>query len=120
MAYCVKLLTNREPKPKYKEDIELKKLVHEERMKEIVDDDIEFSTEIFEDSLKAVMKKHNKYDFIIKSGISLKEALYKLYDMVWGSERIPSVWRITTIIQHYKGKGPLDDLNNQRNLHTKM
>ena len=65
------------------------------------------------------MKKHNKYDFIIKSGISLKEALYKLYDMVWGSERIPSVWRITTIIQQYKGKGPLDDLNNQRNLHTK-
>ena len=34
LAYWVKLLTNREPKPKFKEDIELKKLVHEERMRE--------------------------------------------------------------------------------------
>ena len=58
LAHCVKLLTNREPKPKFKEDIELKKLVHEERRREIVEDEIEFSTEIFENSLKAVKVKH--------------------------------------------------------------
>ena len=41
----------------YGSDIELKKLVHVERMREIEEDDIEFSTEIFKNSLKAVKVK---------------------------------------------------------------
>ena len=39
LAYCVKLLTNRDPKVKFKEGIELKVQIHEERMKEILDSD---------------------------------------------------------------------------------
>ena len=120
LAYCVKLLTNREPKDKFKDDIELKKRVHEVRMEEIVKDDIELSQDMFENSLKAVKKKGKKYDFITKSGKSIKEAVYNLYENVWDKEGIPSMWRNTTIIQLYKGKGPLEDLNSQRNIHTKL
>ena len=120
LAYCVKLLTNRDPKVKFKEGIELKVQIHEERMKEILDRDLELSKDMFESSLKAVKSKHKKYEFLIKGGNSLKEALYKLYEKVWISENLPSIWDDTTIIQIYKGKGVKEDLNNQRNIHTKL
>ena len=43
LEYCVDLLTNRKPKPGYEEIIEKKKEIHEERMNEIIENDVEFS-----------------------------------------------------------------------------
>ena len=83
------LLTNRAPKEDFKEEVDLKILVHDARMKEILEDDIEFSRDMFDNSLKAVKAKHKKYEFILKSGNSAQESLFKLYGLVWNSENFP-------------------------------
>ena len=44
--YCQYILTNREPKEEFKEDLLLKQMIHEFRMSEVVENDIVFSSEI--------------------------------------------------------------------------
>ena len=98
--YCQDLLTNREPKADYKEDLELKQIIHQVRMVEKVENDIEFSQEIFQTSLDMLKKKNgHKYDFIIKSGESYKAALFTLFKIVWERERKPDIWRNTVLLQ---------------------
>ena len=100
LSYCVDLLTNRRPKPGFEDDLMLTDLIHEKRMSEIVEDDIEFSRTTFENSIKELKKKNsNKYEFILEVGNDFKEALYKLYSLVWDSEDKPDQWRKTMIIQ---------------------
>ena len=41
LSYCVDLLTNRSPKPGFEEDLMLTDLIHEKRMREKVDNDVE-------------------------------------------------------------------------------
>ena len=90
-------------------------------MVEKVDNDIEFSEHLFKTSLKILSKKRgNKYNFIIKSGPSLKSALFKLFKVVWEQEKKPDLWRNTNLIQLFKGRGYRSDMNNMRNLHTKQ
>ena len=96
-------------------------MVHRVRMEEKLENDIEFSQMLFQKSLKMLSSKYgNKYNFIVKSGPSLRAALYNLFRVVWGKERKPDMWRNTILIQLYKGRGPRGDLNNQRNIHTKQ
>ena len=121
LNYCVDLLTNRTAKAGFEEDLRLKDLVHEVRMAEDPEDDIQFSPEIFEKSLKELKKKNkDKYEFVLKSGSDLKLALFKLFNLVWTYEEKPEQWRKTGIIQLYKGKGERDEFGNQRNIHTKV
>ena len=90
-------------------------------MSEKVEDDVEFSRTTFENSLKELKKKNkNKNEFILKGGNDFKEALYKLYGLVWESEDKPDHWRKTMIIQLFKGKGEKNEFSNQRNIHTKL
>ena len=42
-----------------------------------------------------------------------------MYQVVWQSEVIPDLWKKTTLVQAYKGKGPCSDLDNMRHLHIK-
>ena len=49
----------------------------------------------------------------------LKKSLFHLYGLVWDQEAMPEAWQKTNIIQIYKGKGPEEDLDNQRNIHVK-
>ena len=120
LKYCVDLLTNREPKEGFEEIIAMKRNVHKERMKEIIDEEIEFNRKFFDECLEVIKKKrNNKYDFLIKSGNALKEALFCLFKYVWNTEDKPEQWRKTTIIQLHKKKSK-DDLENYRNIHTKM
>ena len=121
LNYCVDLLTNRTAKAGFEEDVRLKDLVHEVRMAEDPEDDIKFSPEIFENSLKELKKKNkDKYEFVLKSGSDLKLALFKLFNLVWTFEEKPEQWRKTGIIQLYKGKGERNEFGNQRNIHTKV
>ena len=121
LSYCVDLLTNRSPKPGFEEDLMLTDLIHEKRMREKVDNDVEFSRTTFENSLKELKKKNkNKNEFILKGGNDFNEALYKLYGLVWESEDKPDQWRKTMIIQLFKGKGEKNEFSNQRNIHTKL
>ena len=58
-AYCVDLLDNRKPKSSYENEIKMKDLIHEIRMKESIEKDIEFSAEMFYKSLD-ILRIRNK------------------------------------------------------------
>ena len=118
--YCQNLLKNREPKQEYKLDLEMKKIIHNVRMAERHDDDLEFTHEKFNEMIKRIRTRcGNKYDFILKAGDSLFNALFKLFEVVWKKEKIPESWRETTIVQIFKGRGLRSDLENIRHIHTK-
>ena len=65
------------------------------------------------------LKHKNKYKFILEGGASLKNVLYNIMQNVWEREKKPKIWRNTNIVQLYKGKGSVNELSNQRNIHTK-
>ena len=120
LKYCVDLLTNRPARDGYKELIQIKKNVHEKRMKEVVENDVEFSEDLF-DKCVAALKKRNpkKYKFICNAGGGLRKALLPLFRYIWTFEDKPDQWRRTTLIQLHKKKSK-EDLNNYRNIHTKI
>ena len=118
VKYCADLLTNRNPKRGFEEDIDLKNLVHDIRMLE--NDNFDLTEEMFEGSLKELsIKKKDKYSFILNGGEDLKKAVFALFKKVWESEIKPESWKKTTIVQLYKGKGDKRSFTNQRNIHTK-
>ena len=103
LKYCEELLTNRDPKEEYREDIQMKNAVHEYRMKEIVENDLQYSEEMFKKSLSIFEKKSkDKYKFILQSGESFKNALNKLYETVWNTERKLDSWRDSVLFQLIK------------------
>ena len=53
------------------------------------------------------------------AGNSLKDLLFRLFKSVWKQERRPDPWKSTTIVQLYKGRGVVEDLNNHMNIHMK-
>ena len=69
--FCKKILTNKNPKAEFEEDLEWKKRVHEVRMSEKIQNDIKYTETMFHNTMKELRKKHrNKYDFIVKGGKS--------------------------------------------------
>ena len=120
VTYVKNLLTNRQPKPEFEEDLFLKKSLHEARMKEeIIDDEPVLTRRRFEatwHTLKATKKE--KYKFIFGAGPDIKEALYALFSVVWRTEKCPEEWDKTKIIQIFKA-GLVEDLDNYRNIHIK-
>ena len=118
--YCKDLLTNKEPKEDFIEDLQWKRRVHEVRMEERLEDEISYSEDMFREAMKSVAKKGGKkYDFILKGGTSLHNALNKLFKVVWEEEKLPDSWRETMIVQIYKGRGLKSDLSNIRHIHTR-
>ena len=99
----------------------MEKIVHEVRTKEVNDNDPVFTHEMFNETLRLIRKKGgNKYDFVLKAGHSLLNALFKLFQVVWNKEVKPESWRETVIVQIPKSKdNPISDLENKRNIHTK-
>ena len=121
LQYCKDLLTNREPKEEFIEDVLLKELVHCARMSESIENDIEeLSIERFNETFKKLTKRPgSKYDFIVKGGQALEAALFKLCQVVWRKEVQPDRWCKSTLIQLYKGKGERNILDNMRHIHSK-
>ena len=98
-----------------------KREVHNARMEERLESDIEYNEEMLKETLRMLKKKSGKkYQFILKSGSSLINALNKLYSVVWKTEKTPEAWRETLIVQAWKGKGDKADLSNIRHLHLKQ
>ena len=59
LQYCVNLLTNRKPKPEYVEVINKKYELHEQRMNEVIFNDLdELSPEMFNSALRHLSSKH--------------------------------------------------------------
>ena len=121
LNYCKDLLTNRDPKPGFEDILLWKYNVHEERMIEYLpNEEPELSLSMFNAALRRLNTKHaDKYAFILKGGQSLLDAVFHLFKLVWSTEKIPSGWRKTSIVQLYKGKGDHTELSNYRNIHTK-
>ena len=120
LQYCVDLLHNRCPNADFEMDMELKKLVHEKRMLDNVDNDIELTEDVFLLSLEQLEAKNkDKYKFIINGGPMLKKAIFSLSKLVWESEQKPDQWCMTKILQIFKGKGNSHEYENHRNIHTK-
>ena len=90
-------------------------------MRENIEDDIEeISIEMFNTALKEVwQKKREKYEFLVKGGSDMKNALFTLFRKVWAEETIPERWTKTTLLQLYKMKGDFQELKNLRNIHLK-
>ena len=70
-------------------------------MKERIVNDIEELPLItFLKTLDMITKKPgNKYNFITKSGESLKWALFNLFQIIWRTKRIPKGWYESTLTQ---------------------
>ena len=118
--YVQELLAKKEPKEAFKDDIEWKHEVHKVRMSEMIENDVEMTNEMFFSTLDNLKKKGGtKYNLITKAGKSLKNALLKLYKVVWDQETIPDSWRETTVIQLKKGNKDPTDLSNKRFIHIK-
>ena len=92
--YVEELLTNKEPRESFKEDVEWKRIIHDVRMKETVEDEIIFSPELFNETFQTLKKKGDgKYKSILLAGPSLLSALYRLFEKIWKHERKPDSWR---------------------------
>ena len=99
--YCEQLLTNRLPKENFEVNTKWKQRVHNVRMKETFENDVEFTEEMFYESLNILKKKKgNKYKFVLNGGKSLHAALIKLFRIVWEKEENPNSWRGTLIVPH--------------------
>ena len=114
-------MKNRDPRLEFKEDVDAKILLHEIRMTERVENDVEeLTVEMFNKAMKTVwQKKGEKYDFLIKGGYDLKNAIFSLFKKVWNEETIPRRWTETTLLQLFKMKGNFQELPNLRNIHLK-
>ena len=111
---------NRSPKKDFELDLKLKREIHEVRRKEVKENDIEFTSELFSKTLKLLRKKiSEKFNFILKAGNSYLFALHKLFELVWTTGKKPDKWRDSVLIQLWKGKGDKADLNSRRHLHTR-
>ena len=92
LKYCQDLLKDKKPDDEYSFDVKVKEVLHEVRMKEILenDDHAEFTNEHFEEVMEKLKKKSKeKYKFILKAGNSMKNALFRLFQNVWKQERRP-------------------------------
>ena len=119
LQYCVNLLENKAPNKDYEELFQLKKEVHEMRMREPDTEKFKFSEDMFNKALKDIVKKNNdKYNFIVKAGDDFKTAVLNLMKFVWDSEIKPEQWRVDTLHQIHK-KGSKLNLDNYRFIHTK-
>ena len=98
---CVELLENRPPSKEYKEIIEMKHNIHEARMSEVLDEpEMALSLDMFHEAIIDLKKsKIEKYQFIIRCGDDLKNALFS---QVWDTEKKPDQWRLDTLLQIHK------------------
>ena len=121
LNYLKNLLTNREPKEDYENDIKVIRMLHKKRMKEkndIVEEKL--SQEDFDSLIKILKKKSkSKYKFILFGGKSYHKCLIQLFNLIWYNETKPSQWENTIAHQLYKGKGVKSKLSNYRFIHTK-
>ena len=90
-------------------------------MSEVVPNDLEeLPVDSFFKTLESLTKKPgNKYDFITKSGASLKAALLNLFQLIWKTEKLPTSWQESKVTQLWKGKGLQSELSSMRHIHDR-
>ena len=121
LSYLSNLLKTKEPNDEYADIIARKKALHYERMLEQIPNDLEeMPLESFFKTLENIQKKPgNKYEFITKSGASLKAALLNVFQIIWKYEKVPESWQESIVTQIQKGKIPSNELSNMRHIHSR-
>ena len=109
LRYCVDLLTNRDARPGFEDDIEFKNLVHVKRMEIKAASEPELTRDMFDASLNELAKKNmEKYAFILKGGADLHHALFKLFKHVWDKEVRPNQCNLQLLYNCIKERVILD------------
>ena len=60
VEYCTELLTNDEPEEDFKEDLKMKRMIHNIRMKDSYEDDPDLTPSMFANVLKKLKKGRRK------------------------------------------------------------
>ena len=120
LAYCVDNLTKKPvDRPEF-DGLELKKYLHECRMEEVHDDELDISKDDFEEVMKKFSQKKTKsYDLLLKAGKSYRDVIFKVCKMMIDNETFPASFRKTILNMIWKQKGPSDVLMNSRFIHMK-
>ena len=88
---CMKTLQNKTPDKDVKDVVELINKVHEKRMEEEDDEEMEIYKEDFDDLIKRLGKKNKRsYDFLLKSGLGFKNNILKLCQRLIKTEKFPT------------------------------
>ena len=91
-------MTNECPKDDFKDEIKIKSLLHDLRMKEVsVDDPKEnFTLEDFNDIIEKLKHKNSgKYKCLLKAGEFYKNAIFNLFKLIWQKEEKPKQFKNT-------------------------
>ena len=84
-------------------------------------DDCMLTEEMFDQAVVRFKKKNKPcYNLLTKAGNMFRQSLFKLFEVIWEKEVVPSAWDLTTLTQIYKGKGPAEKLDNNRFIHSKQ
>ena len=79
LKHCMNTLKNKNPDKDVEDLVKLINKVHEKRMVEEDDEQLEVSNEDFDDLMKKLQRKNKRsYDFLIKSGSGFKKNVLKL------------------------------------------
>ena len=114
-------MKKKKPDPNYEHIIENKRKLHEERMFEEVENDLEeIPYQAFEKAYEKIKSKSGKkYEFYKNAGTSLKMAVFNLFRIIWKREKIPSKWMDSTLIQLSKDKKKVGELDSMRHIHDR-
>ena len=78
LDYCTEVLSNNVPKDDFKEEIQLKELLHDIRMDNKAASNVSISEETYQKVLEKIKKgKKKTYDFLVKAGDDFKHSVYK-------------------------------------------
>ena len=118
LKYLVNLLTNKPPPPEFKDHIFNIRKLHFTRMEENFDNDVdEWPVKVVLKTFENLARKPGtKYDFIVKAGISFKNALFNILKIVWRTENIRKGWMESKETQLKKGKTTENILDYFRNI----
>ena len=122
LKYCKKVLEKNPIKEGFEEDINIKKVLHELRMKEVIDEDDD--KEIEEGTFGNIVDKFRRsnkrnYDFLVKASSSFKSVVYNFTKRMINEETYPEDFDDTTLHQIFK-RGPKNALSSFRWIHSKL
>jgi hypothetical protein len=120
LAYCVDNLTKQHKDESVIKALELKKVMHNIRMKEQEDEEFDVGSEDFEVVLdKFASKSTKRYDVLLKAGKDYQESVFRLCKQMILREEFPSTFQKKILNMIWKQKGPAEILSNSRFILTK-
>ena len=122
LEYCVKNLEEKHTEEGYEKENNLRRLLHNKRMEERLDEGFEVTEKLFKKVASKVEKSGKRnYDFFVKAGDSYKSSMYQVVKRMVKEEYFPGSFDNTVLHMIFKGgKGKRkDELKANRFIHSK-